>query len=84
MAVQCSLRCQIGSGGPAEISVRPHQKSVSSQNSLVKVLSWQSSLWVDALYFDYGSPLGPALKDNQFYWACTKKQRLPNHSRSRQ
>ena len=42
-----------------------------------------SSLWGDALYFDYGSPLRYAVKDNQFCWACIKKQRLPNHNRPR-
>ena len=40
MEVQCGLLRQILSGRPGDGIVRPRQKSVSSQNSLVKVWWW--------------------------------------------
>jgi hypothetical protein len=71
--------CQIGSGAAGESIVRRDQKPVVSQNSLVKISCWQPTPLLDASYCDCGSRLHPAAQDNQFRWAYTRKQRLPNH-----
>src|SRR5215469_16426573 len=78
MPIQCRLVCRIRAGGPSERVARPGPNSAKSRNYLVKVWSWLSMLWPDALYCDCGSPLGLAAEDNQFCWAYTGKQSLPN------